>query len=245
MIIPFTHYFREGSSMIKAVFFDLYNTLVSYAPPREELEARILKDLGIEVSPETFRRPLVVADEFIYREHARSPLSKRSKEETIALYAQYQGIVLREAGIDASQQLIAGILSKWQQVDFKMVLFDDVIPALTHLGELGLILGLISNVDRDITPLCQELGLSALLQVVVTSQEAGFNKPQPEIFQEALKQAGVSSSEAIYVGDQYQIDVVGANEAGMQGVLLDRGGYFEGITDSPRIRSLTEVAKHL
>ena len=231
--------------MIKAVFFDLYNTLVGYEPPREELEARVLKDLGIDVSPEAFRRPLVIADEFIYREHARSPLSKRSKEETMVLYAQYQGIVLKEAGIDASQELIASILDKWQQVKFKMVLFDDVMPVLTHLRELGLILGLISNVDRDITPLCQELGLSALLQVMVTSQEVGFNKPQPEIFQEALKQAGVKSSEAIYVGDQHQIDVVGANEAGMQGILLDRGGYFEGITDSPRIRSLTEVAKHL
>lgn len=231
--------------MIKAVFFDLYNTLVGYEPPREELEARVLKDLGIDVSPEAFRRPLVIADEFIYREHARSPLSKRSKEETMVLYAQYQGIVLKEAGIDASQELIASILDKWQQVKFKMVLFDDVMPVLTHLRELGLILGLISNVDRDITPLCQELGLSALLQVMVTSQEVGFNKPQPEIFQEALKQAGVKSSEAIYVGDQYQIDVVGANKAGMQGILLDRGGYFEGIADSPRIRSLTEVAKHL
>ncbi|GAI53957.1 unnamed protein product, partial [marine sediment metagenome] len=35
------------------------------------------------------------------------------------------------------------------------------------------------------------------------------------------------------------------NEAGMRGILLDRGGYFEETTDCPRIRSLTEVAKHL
>jgi putative hydrolase of the HAD superfamily len=231
--------------MVKAVFFDFYNTLVNYDPPREELEARALKDLGIEVSPEAFRRPLVIADEFIYREHARSPLSKRSKEETKAVYAQYQRIVLNEAGIDASPKLIAAILGKWQQLKFKLVLFDDVIPALTHLKGLGLILGLISNVDRDITPVCQELGLSAMLQVVVTSQGVGFNKPQPGIFLVALKQAGVKSSEAIYVGDQHQIDVVGANEAGMLGILLDRGGYFEEITDCPRIRSLTEVAEHL
>ena len=231
--------------MIKAVFFDLYNTLVGYDPPREEIEARILKEFGIEVSPEAFCHPLVIADEFIYQEHARSPLSKRSKEETMALYAQYQGIVLKEAGIDASPELITGILGKWQQSNYKLVLFDDAMPALIHLKELGLILGLISNVDRDITSLCQELGLSVLLQVVITSQEVGFNKPQPEIFQEALKQAGVKSSEAIYVGDQYQIDVVGANEAGMRGVLLDRGGYFEDITDCPRIRSLTEVTEHL
>jgi putative hydrolase of the HAD superfamily len=231
--------------MIKAVFFDLYNTLVSYDPPREEIQAGVLKDFGIEVSPETLLRPIMTADDFIYQEHARYPLSKRSKEETMALYTQYHGIILREAGLDESQELIAGILKKWMHFDLKMVLFDDVIPALTHLRELGLILGLISNVDRDIAPLYQELGLSAWLQVVVTSQEVGFNKPQPEIFQEALKKAGVKPSEAIYVGDQHQIDVVGANGAGMRGILLDRGGFFEDIADCPRIRSLTQLAEYL
>jgi len=231
--------------MIKAVFFDFYNTLVGYDPPQEELEARVLKDFGIEVSPEVFRRPLVIADEFIYREHARLSISKRSKEERGALYAQYHGIILKEAGIEASPELIAGVLGKLMKLELKLVLFDDVLPALAHLRELGLILGLISNVDRDITPLCQELGLSALLQVVVTSQEVGFNKPQPEIFQAALKQAKVKPAEAIYVGDQHQIDVVGANKVGMRGILLDRGGYFEEIRDCPRIRSLAEVAEHL
>jgi len=231
--------------MIKAVFFDLYNTLVGYDPPREEIQVRILKELGVEVSPEALLRPIMTADDFIYQEHARSPISKRSKEETMALYAQYHGIILREAGLDASQELIANILKKWMHSNYKLVLFDDVVPALTQLKELGLILGLISNVDRDITSLYQELGLSAWLQVVVTSQEVGFNKPQPEIFQEALKQAGVKSSEAIYVGDQHQIDVVGANEAGMQGILLDRGGFFEEITDCLKIRSLTQVVEYL
>ncbi len=231
--------------MIKAVFFDLYNTLIGYDPPREELQARVLNDFGVKVKPEAFRRPLVIADEFIYQEHARTPLSKRPAEEKMALYAQYQGIVLKEAGIEASNQLIGGILSKMQKFNFKTVLFDDVVPALTELKERRLILGLISNVDRDIAPLLKELGLTSLLQVVVTSQEAGFNKPQPEIFTEALRQARVKAQEAMYVGDQYQIDVVGANGAGMQGVLLDRGGYFDQITDCLRIQSLTQLAEHL
>ena len=231
--------------MIKAVFFDFYNTLVGYDPPQEELEARVLKDFGIDVSPEIFRRSLVIADEFIYREHARLSISKRSKEERGALYAQYQGIILKEAGIDPSPQLIAGILGKLLKLDLKLVLFADVMPALAHLRGLGLILGLISNVDRDITPICQGLGLSAMLQVVVTSQEVGFNKPQPEIFQAALKQTKIKPSEAIYVGDQHQVDVVGANAAGMRGILLDRHDYFGEITDCPRIRSLTEVTEHL
>ena len=231
--------------MIKAVFFDLYNTLVRYEPPREELQARALKDFGIEVAPEALRRPLVIADEFIYQELARSSFSQRSKEEQMAIWAQYEGVLLKEAGIEANEQLILSLLGKMRQFDMKLVLYDDVMPALIDLKKKGLTLGLISNVDRDVTSLLADLGLPSLLRVVVTSQDTGFNKPHPEIFREALRQAGVQAPEAIYVGDQYQVDVIGANKAGMKGVLLDRGGYFAEITDCPRIQSLTEVAEHL
>ena len=231
--------------MIKAVFFDFYNTLVGYDPPQEVLEAMALRDFGIEVNPEIFRRPLLIADEFIYGEHARLSIGKRSKDERIALYSQYHGIILKEAGIEASPELIAGVLGKLLKLDLKLVPFDDVMPALTRLKERRLVLGLISNVDRDIIPICQQLGLSAMLGVVVTSQDVGFNKPRPEIFLAALKQAGVKPAEAVYVGDQYQIDVVGAKGAGMVGILLDRHGYFEEITDCPKIRSLSEVSGHL
>jgi putative hydrolase of the HAD superfamily len=234
-----------NTAVIKAIFFDLYNTLLTYDPPREVIEARILKDFGLEASPEALLRPILTADEFIYQEHARFPISKRSKEETMALYTQYHGIVLKEAGLEAPEEVILGILGKWMGFDLKMVLYDDVVPALTNLKEKGLILGLISNVDRDIAPLYQKLGLSDWLQVMVTSQEVGFNKPQPEIFLAALKQAGVKPPEAIYVGDQYQTDVVGANKVGMRGILLDRNGLLEEITDCPKVHRLTEVVGHL
>jgi putative hydrolase of the HAD superfamily len=237
---------RKGSSlMIKAVFFDLYYTLVRYEPPQEELEAKALKDFGIDVSAEVFLRPLVTANEFIYQEIARRPLSQRSQEDKMAIYAQYQRILLEEAGIKADEKLVLAMLGKMQQLKMKLVLFDDVAPALNDLKGQGLILGLISNVEQDMTKTLNELGLPSWLDIVVTSTDAGFNKPQPEIFQEALRRAEVQPSEAVYVGDQYQVDVIGANQAGMKGILLDRYGYFEEITDCPRIRSLTEVAEHL
>ena len=163
----------------------------------------------------------------------------------MALYVQYERILLKEAGIAADEPLVLGLLGKMQQSDMKLVLFDDVMPALTDLKGRRLILGLISNVDRDITSLLSQLGLTSLLKVVVTSQDAGFNKPQPEIFREALKQAGTRAAEAIYVGDQYRIDVVGANQVGMKGVLLDRGGYFAETIDCPRLQSLTQIVEHL
>ena len=231
--------------MIKAVFFDLYHTLVRFEPPREELQAKALKDLGINVESRVLSRPLVIADEFIYQEMARHPLSKRSEQDKTALWVQYQKVLLKEAGIKADEKLALGLLGKMQQVEMKLVPFDDVVPALTELRNEGFILGLISNIERDMTPLLAETGLQSLLHVVVTSLDTGFSKPQPQIFQEALKKAGVKASEAIYVGDQYQVDVGGANKAGMKGILLDRGGYFAEVTDCPRIQRLDQVAEYL
>jgi len=231
--------------MIKAVFFDFYNTLVDYDPPREETQSRLLGELGIKISPQELLRPIMVADDFLSKEHSRQSLGKRSKEETMALYGQYHGIILREAGLEAAPELIASILKRWMTLDLKMTLYDDVAPALDKLKELGLTLGLISNVDRDISAVYEELGLAKWLGVTITSQAVGFNKPHPEIFQAALKEAGVQPAEAIYVGDQYQIDVVGANGAGMRSILIDRHDFFGDITDALRIRSFAEITQHL
>ena len=231
--------------MIKAVFFDFYHTLVTYEPPQEELEAEALKELGVSVSPEVLRRPIVAADEFIYNEIARRPLSNRSQEEKMALYIKYQETVLREAGIKYDQKLVLGLLGKMQQTKMNLALFDDVAPALTDLKSRGIILGLISNVEQDMTETLTRLGLPSWLEIVVTSQDAGFNKPRPEIFQEALRQAGVPPSEAIYIGDQYQVDVIGANGAGMKGILIDRNDYYRDITDCLKISSLGEVVDYL
>ena len=90
-----------------------------------------------------------------------------------------------------------------------------------------------------------KLDLNKWLEIVVTSLDAGANKPQPEIFLEALKQAGVQQSEAIYVGDQYKVDIIGATGAGMKGILIDRTDYYQEITDCPRIRSLTELIEYV
>jgi putative hydrolase of the HAD superfamily len=227
--------------MIKAVFFDLYHTLVTYDPPQEELEARALKELGVDVQPAALRGPIVAADEFIYNEIARRPLSLRSREEKLALYMQYQETVLREAAVPYDTNLVMGLLGKMQKTTMNLVLFDDVAPTLTELKKRGLKLGLISNIEQDIIETLTRLGLPSWLEIVVTSQDAGANKPQPEIFLEALKRAGVQPAEALYIGDQYQVDVLGANGAGMKGILLDRRDHYQKIKDCPRIQNLTEV----
>ncbi len=231
--------------MIKAVFFDLYQTLVSYDPPREEIEAKVLKDFGIDVSPAELSRPIIAADEFIYNEIARLPLSRRSAEEKKSLYVQHQEILLREAGIDFDRKILPGLLGAMQQSKMDLVLFDDVIPLLDDLKSRGLILGLISNVEEDMTETLAKLKLFSWLEIIVTSQDASAGKPHPEIFREALRRAGAKPEEAIHVGDQYRVDMVGASSAGMKGILIDRNNYYGDNIDCIKISNLGQVVDYL
>lgn len=231
--------------MIKAVFFDLYHTLIHYRPSQEELEADALKSLGIETNAAALRLPILKANEFIYSHIAKKPLSQRSKEEVMALYSGYQRVVLKEAGIAADEKIVMRLLGIMQQVKMDLVLFDDVMPALDALKKRGLTVGLLSNIEQDMTATLDKLGLTPRLDIIVTSQDAGFSKPRPEIFRYALDKAGVDAADAVYVGDQYQVDIIGAKGAGMQGILIDRDNYHREKLDCIKITSLTELTDYL
>ncbi len=228
--------------MIKAVFFDMYNTLVCYDPPREESQAAALKKFGFEFRPEELSAPIIAADEYFYDENAKLALAKRTDEEKKNLWAQYEVVLLTEAGITPTRELVGALLMEMKDFKYEMVIYPDVIPALTEIKNRGLITGLVSNADRDITDMLKRLKLDTLLEVIVTSQEVGFTKPHREIFEAAILKAGIKAEEALFIGDQYKIDVLGAINAGMSGVLLDRSDYYknDGIKE-PRISSLGQL----
>lgn len=226
---------------VKAVLFDLYDTLVHHHPLREDIQAQACSQAGLKVTPEAVRQAFPTADEFYHRENSRSPIEKRPPEEKMAAYARYQAILLKAMGIETSPQVIRDILMRLRAVEMKLVLFDDVLPTLKELKGRGLTLGLISNIDRDIKPLCTELGLSQCLDFWVTAREMGMDKPDPRIYKEALHRAGVEAAEALYVADRYQDDISGALELGIRSLLLDRAGLFTGFAACPRIERLPQV----
>jgi putative hydrolase of the HAD superfamily len=228
--------------MIKAVFFDMYNTLICYDPPREETQSKALKKFGVELKPQQLTVPIIAADEYFYEENARLALARRTDEEKKNLWAQYEVVLLKEAGITPTKELIGAMLVEMSNFKYEMVMYDDVIPALTGIKNRGLITGLVSNVDKDIKAMLERLQLNALLDVIVTSLEVGVTKPHREIFEAAVTKAGIKAEEAIFVGDQYKIDVLGAINAGMSGILLDRADYYknDGIIQ-PRVSNLGQV----
>ena len=231
--------------MTQAVFFDLYQTLVGYDPPREEWESQMLDKLGIKAPPQKFNKAFTLADEYFYTENAKKPLSKRQPDDVATVYFHHQSIVLKEGGIEPAPDLVRSMLARWRDTKLNHVLFNDVLQSLMELKRMNITLGLISNVDKDITGLLDDLGLSSFLTTVVTSQETGFTKPNPEIFREALRRVEIPAEDVVFVGDQYQIDVLGATAAGMKGILVDRGGFSDAPVECPRVSNLFQITRML
>ena len=122
-----------------------------------------------------------------------------------------------------------------------MKLFDDVIPSFDRLRAGGFVVGVISNYDRPGSEIADDLGLTGHVDFVVTSREAGAQKPDPPIFEMALARAGAEASNTVLVGDQLESDVLGALNAGIRPVLMDRYGDHAGYTEHTRIEGLDEL----
>ena len=76
-------------------------------------------------------------------------------------------------------------------------------------------LGVISNNFGNTRGWCDEYQLSPLFDVIIDSTVFGIAKPDPKIFEAALSELAVAPAEAIYVGDSYKADMVGAKNVGM------------------------------
>jgi len=77
-------------------------------------------------------------------------------------------------------------------------------------------LGVVSNFYGNVHILLEEAGIGPLLSTIIDSNRVGLSKPDPAIFRMALAKMGCSAAEAMYVGDSFDKDIVGARAAGMR-----------------------------
>jgi putative hydrolase of the HAD superfamily len=126
-----------------------------------------------------------------------------------------------------------------------------VVGTLSTLQEAGYVLGLISNTywaaDLHDRHLAQH-GLLDFFPVRVYSCEAPVVKPHPAIFLHALGAMGVRPEASAYVGDRPDVDVQGAQEAGMRGILIRSpymAGDLKGITPDAIVDELPDLIPEL
>lgn len=227
--------------MVKAIFFDIYGTVAGFSPSRYEIQSEVCARFGIEVTPSGIIAGYALADEYMTQQNATLPVRLRNLADKEKFFAEYERTILNRAGIPVTTDQALLIWRAIRETKYRLALFEDVIPTLENLTDLGLVTGIITNIDRDGNELVDSLGLSDHLDVIVTSREVGYEKPSPRIFLEALKRAAVIAQDAIHVGDQPESDVNGAISVGITPVLIDRDGNHPDFDLCNRVTTLSGV----
>lgn len=222
---------------IKGVFFDWGFTLAHPEPDRHIQFYQGAKELGVILPLDGLLKAIHEADNQV---PAGAP-PRYSKDKEVTPFLRWWEVLLSHIGGDLPKDIKLGItrLAGERVKKATWVLYDDVLPTFKRLKKQGLIIGLISNISIG------RAGLEELLDVAVTAKDVGIGKPDVTIFLTAIKRANLDASEAIYVGDQYEVDVVGARSAGIKAILIDRYNLTPHIKDCLYISNLSEVINYL
>jgi putative hydrolase of the HAD superfamily len=217
---------------LRAVLFDAGNTLLFLDYPR--LASAVGAALGWPLAADDLARQAKPAAQALER-------GETSDRERATAYLETLFLL---AGVP--EQLLGTVRDTLLQLHREKHLWgalaEGTDAALHRLATAGYHLGVVSNSDGRVEEALVAAGIRHHFQVVVDSQLVGVEKPDPRIFISALDALGCRPSEALYVGDIYEVDVVGARRAGMDVVLIDPEGSHTG-RDVRTFRNVAEVAE--
>ena len=228
---------------IDAVMFDLGGTLIDLEPSKDVVFHRVLARHEHKVPLSEVSKVIGEAERKYDEESANLDGVHEDK-----FWEKFDRFVLEKLGFNGDISRFAkevslefeGIVPKvesWAE-------HEDARPLLEDLKAREFRLGVISNATDLARRVMDHLRLSEYFGTIVISDEVGFRKPDRRIFQLAASLAKVAPNRALYVGDRYAVDVVGAGKAGMNSILIDRANAYRDV-DCLRIRSLRELRRFL
>ena len=233
------HIQEHGRKMIKCITFDLDDTLWAVDPvvsaANQTLYDWLAHNAPLFVSAyqvsdfmgQLKERVLKVQPEIA---HSVTQIRLAVLEEGLASvgYSQADAKALAESGFQV-------FLEARQQVTF----FEHALAMLDELKAKGYQLGAISNGNAKI----EFTGLSHCMDFQLNADEAGVEKPHPDIFHQVLESQKLRPEQVIHIGDNPVADVQGANDAGLWSIWVNLKGeaWAHGHKPSQEVRCLTEI----
>jgi putative hydrolase of the HAD superfamily len=222
---PTTTTTRIGET-IRTILFDFDGTLVFHRPDSVDVIRAACAEIDYALDEEAERRMRRTRHEYFIDPVVRAELAGLSSAE---FWHHFNRHLLEVCGLEGDLDAMAGrVGERFGQTTFHYHCPHAGCRTLAALRARGYDLGLITNrgnVDR-FYELLDEMGLRPYFDVTLASGEVGVSKPEPEIFDAALKRLGAEAGASLYVGDNYWADVVGAERAGMAPALLDPHRLF-------------------
>lgn len=99
-------------------------------------------------------------------------------------------------------------------------------------------LGIIANQNKGLSERLRQFGIYDYFNIVVSSSDIGFAKPDERIFKFALKKANCSAQNAYMIGDRFDNDIIPAQHIGMKTVWIKQG--FGGLGNSDKLSTFTD-----
>jgi putative hydrolase of the HAD superfamily len=216
--------------MIKAIAFDLWETLITETPQRAREQERLRLDRLEEILARRGFGATAEAIEGAYRRLWRRCHDLYwSADRDVPCRRQIdhflEALELEPASFD--EQTLGALEEAYANaaVDVLPDLVSGAGEVVPGLRARGFRLGLISNTGRTpgsaLREVLHRLGVAPLLDAMIFSNEHGYCKPVVSIFEELRAALGLPFEEIVFVGDNLYVDVHGAQRCGMRAVLFD------------------------
>ncbi len=206
----------------RVVFFDFGGTLVrtwvSEGHDAAEMWRTVAGRFGIDLDLERTRS--VIAE----TTHELRDQFYRSVGHTAEFWPVYDERVMERLGLPRPHQELQHAVDRYIHDAARGELFPETIEVLEALTRRGVTLGVISGHNDALPEFLEFHGLRRYFETVTFTQEAGAEKPDRRVFDLALTRAQCDPSHAIYVGDSWKADYVGARGVGLRPIWLNRRG---------------------
>lgn len=214
---------------IDTIYFDLDGTLRYNRPSFIEALSSFILQLGLPSEVANSRR----AHRWLHYYWAQSPELINDREtfdkDDDLFWVNHSRRYLLASGCQADEATqLAPDLTQCMRDRYtpEDLLVDDVPYLLQKLKHFGFRLAVISNRRNPFDEQLETLGIKSYFEYSLAAGTIDTWKPDPMIFQYALKEMDVKPEHAVYVGDNYFADVIGAHNAGMHAVLIDQANLF-------------------
>jgi len=219
--------------MIKGVIFDLDNTLVDFTRFKElsvksAIESMI--DAGLKIDPEL----------------AYEKIFKIYEEKGWEYQKVFDDFLLDVLGYIDYKILASGIVAYRRAKEGSLVLYPKVTKTLLDLIKEGIKLAVVSDAPAlQVWTRLVQMNLHHIFDVVITFDDTGKRKPDPEPFLKALEKLNLKPEEVIMIGDWAERDIVGAKSVGIRTVFAKYGNTFGTINSGAdwEIESIDEIIK--